>query len=207
MRVAVDRILARHRAARADRHPRRLRRRRHHLHGDPAPRARAARRRRRALHPRAAEGRLRPAAGGDRAAARRRRRADRVGRLRHPRRRGGAARARAGRRSDHHRPSRAGRRAAAGARRHQPEAPRLRVSGQVPRRRRRRAEARAGALPRSRTASSWLPGFIKVAAIGTLADVVPLVGENRVIAKLGLDLLSRGPAQGRAAGAARRLRA
>jgi single-stranded-DNA-specific exonuclease len=40
---------------------------------------------------------------------------------------------------------------------------------------------------------SWLPGFVKVAAIGTLADVVPLVGENRVIAKLGLDLLSRGP--------------
>lgn len=40
---------------------------------------------------------------------------------------------------------------------------------------------------------AWLPGFVKVAAIGTLADVVPLVGENRVIAKLGLDLLSRGP--------------
>jgi single-stranded-DNA-specific exonuclease len=40
---------------------------------------------------------------------------------------------------------------------------------------------------------AWLPGFIKIAAIGTLADVVPLVGENRVIAKLGLDLLSRGP--------------
>ena len=39
----------------------------------------------------------------------------------------------------------------------------------------------------------WLPAFLKVAAIGTLADVVPLVGENRVIAKLGLDLLSRGP--------------
>ena len=38
-----------------------------------------------------------------------------------------------------------------------------------------------------------LPGFVKVAAIGTLADVVPLVGENRVIAKVGLDLLSRGP--------------
>jgi single-stranded-DNA-specific exonuclease len=38
-----------------------------------------------------------------------------------------------------------------------------------------------------------LPGFIKVAAIGTLADVVPLVGENRVIAKLGLELLSKGP--------------
>lgn len=40
---------------------------------------------------------------------------------------------------------------------------------------------------------SWLPGFIKLAAIGTLADVVPLVGENRVIAKVGLDLLTRGP--------------
>lgn len=40
---------------------------------------------------------------------------------------------------------------------------------------------------------SWLPAFVKIAAIGTLADVVPLVGENRVIAKLGLDLLTRGP--------------
>jgi single-stranded-DNA-specific exonuclease len=40
---------------------------------------------------------------------------------------------------------------------------------------------------------SWLPGFVKIAAIGTLADVVPLVGENRLIAKLGLDLLSHGP--------------
>ena len=38
-----------------------------------------------------------------------------------------------------------------------------------------------------------LPGFIKIAAIGTLADVVPLVGENRVIAKLGLELLTKGP--------------
>src|SRR5205814_5789537 len=40
---------------------------------------------------------------------------------------------------------------------------------------------------------NWPPGFIKIAAIGTLADVVPLVGENRVIAKLGLDLLTKGP--------------
>lgn len=41
--------------------------------------------------------------------------------------------------------------------------------------------------------SRWLSGFIKIAAIGTLADVVPLVGENRVIAKVGLKLLSQGP--------------
>jgi single-stranded-DNA-specific exonuclease len=39
----------------------------------------------------------------------------------------------------------------------------------------------------------WLPAFVKVAAVGTLADVVPLVGENRVIARLGLASLSRGP--------------
>ena len=41
--------------------------------------------------------------------------------------------------------------------------------------------------------TAWLPAFVKIAALGTLADVVPLVGENRVIAKLGLDLLSKGP--------------
>jgi single-stranded-DNA-specific exonuclease len=49
------------------------------------------------------------------------------------------------------------------------------------------------ALCRQADRESWLPAFVKVAAIGTLADVVPLVGENRVIAKVGLDLLSRGP--------------
>jgi single-stranded-DNA-specific exonuclease len=39
----------------------------------------------------------------------------------------------------------------------------------------------------------YLPSFVKIAAIGTLADVVPLIGENRVIARLGLASLSRGP--------------
>lgn len=39
----------------------------------------------------------------------------------------------------------------------------------------------------------WLQAFVKIAAIGTLADVVPLVGENRVIAKLGLEQLTKGP--------------
>jgi single-stranded-DNA-specific exonuclease len=49
------------------------------------------------------------------------------------------------------------------------------------------------ALCRRAGREKLLPGFIKVAAIGTLADVVPLVGENRVIAKLGLELLTKGP--------------
>jgi len=41
--------------------------------------------------------------------------------------------------------------------------------------------------------TKWLPAFVKIAAIGTLADVVPLTGENRVIARLGLGSLTRGP--------------
>ena len=41
--------------------------------------------------------------------------------------------------------------------------------------------------------TNWLKGFLKIAAIGTLADVVPLVGENRIIAKAGLEELSSGP--------------
>src|SRR3989442_732772 len=49
------------------------------------------------------------------------------------------------------------------------------------------------ALCRTCNREKWLPAFVKVAALGTLADVVPLIGENRVIAKLGLDMLSQGP--------------
>ena len=41
--------------------------------------------------------------------------------------------------------------------------------------------------------TAWLQGFVKLAAIGTLADAVPLRGENRVLARVGLDRLSAGP--------------
>ena len=49
------------------------------------------------------------------------------------------------------------------------------------------------ALCRRTGREHWLPAFVKIAALGTLADVVPVRGENRVIAKLGLEMLSRGP--------------
>jgi len=48
-------------------------------------------------------------------------------------------------------------------------------------------------LSASGRGAETLPHFLKIAAIGTLADVVPLVGENRVIAHHGLRELSRGP--------------
>ena len=38
----------------------------------------------------------------------------------------------------------------------------------------------------------WIGSFVKIAAIGTIADIVPLLGENRTIAKIGLDELSQG---------------
>jgi single-stranded-DNA-specific exonuclease len=50
-----------------------------------------------------------------------------------------------------------------------------------------------GLLSTSARGQELLPHFVKIAAIGTLADVVPLVGENRVIARHGLDMLSAGP--------------
>jgi single-stranded-DNA-specific exonuclease len=38
--------------------------------------------------------------------------------------------------------------------------------------------------------------YLDVVALGTIADVVPLVGENRVLARLGLDRLNRGERAG-----------
>jgi single-stranded-DNA-specific exonuclease len=49
-----------------------------------------------------------------------------------------------------------------------------------------------GLFAASGQGGQWLPHFVKVAAIGTMADVVPLVGENRVIASCGLALLGAG---------------
>jgi single-stranded-DNA-specific exonuclease len=48
-------------------------------------------------------------------------------------------------------------------------------------------------LRQSGRGEELLPNFLKMAAIGTLADVVPLVGENRIIAREGLAGLSAGP--------------
>ena len=151
-RRAVDRILAAIAAQGAHRHPRRLRRRRRHLDRHPAPRARAARRRRRALHSRAAARRLRPAAGHDRSPARRRRAAGHLGGLRHPR----APKRRRARASSASisssptitspTPSCRTRCAVINPKRHD-----CTLSRQEPRRRRRGAEAGAGAVRPHRT--------------------------------------------------------
>lgn len=50
-----------------------------------------------------------------------------------------------------------------------------------------------GLLQQSGRGEELLPNFIKMAAIGTLADVVPLMGENRIIARVGLAGLTAGP--------------
>jgi len=52
----------------------------------------------------------------------------------------------------------------------------------------------AQALLGDRLSDRLLRSFLKVTSIGTIADVVPLLGENRVIARFGLEALRR-PAQ------------
>ena len=50
----------------------------------------------------------------------------------------------------------------------------------------------AEALLRGRGGLERARSYLDVVALGTIADVVPLVGENRVLARLGLDHLNRG---------------
>ena len=158
------------------------------------------------LHPRTPARRLRPAAGGDRSAARREAstsscRSTAASAAPTPR----GARASWGSTSSSPITTSPKARCRRRCRRDQSQAPRLHLSGQAPRRRRRRAEARAGAVHARRQERSGCRAFVKIAALGTLADVVPLVGENRVIARFGLESLIAGTAHHRPALAARGL--
>jgi single-stranded-DNA-specific exonuclease len=54
----------------------------------------------------------------------------------------------------------------------------------------------AQALLRGRGGLDRARDFLDVVALGTIADVVPLVGENRVLARLGLERLNRTPRLG-----------
>jgi single-stranded-DNA-specific exonuclease len=51
----------------------------------------------------------------------------------------------------------------------------------------------AEALLRGRGGREQAREYLDVVALGTIADVVPLVGENRVLARLGLESLNRAP--------------
>lgn len=54
----------------------------------------------------------------------------------------------------------------------------------------------AEALLRGRGGIDRARPYLDVVALGTIADVVPLVGENRVLARLGLDRMSTAPRAG-----------
>jgi single-stranded-DNA-specific exonuclease len=53
------------------------------------------------------------------------------------------------------------------------------------------AQALLEARDRDRARNKILPSFLKMLAIATVADAVPLLGENRVVASIGLDQLRR----------------
>jgi hypothetical protein len=61
----------------------------------------------------------------------------------------------------------------------------------------RRRDVQAGRRRCCAAAAARARGeYLDVVALGTIADVVPLVGENRVLARLGLERLNRDPRSG-----------
>ena len=56
------------------------------------------------------------------------------------------------------------------------------------------AQALLGAVPRpAGTDAAFLDGMLKLVAIGTVADVMPLTGENALLVRRGLDAIRKGP--------------
>ena len=53
------------------------------------------------------------------------------------------------------------------------------------------SQALLEAVDRERARTKILPSFLKMVAIATVADAVPLLGENRVFVALGLEQLQR----------------
>ena len=175
---------------RPDHDPRRLRRRRRLLDGDPRRRAARARRRRRLVSAQPRGGRLRPV-DRDRAAARRaRHEAADHRRLRDHRRRRGRGGARRGDRRRRHRPPQPARRRRPARRADRaPRGLRLsRASTSAP------PASPTSSRPRCCAAAGEDPARadrdLDLVALATIADCVPLRGENRRLVRAGLRALA-----------------